>query len=586
MADVFISYSKSDRSFALDLAGELRARGISVWIDQSGIGGAKNWGAEIVEAINACSTMLCLLSEHSVESEHVAREVHLASEKQKNILPVLLEKVDLPPKLEYPLAGLQRVLFTDRPAILHALQSLASTLAIEELPAAMLDENSIRVAVLPFDDLSPEHDNQWFADGMMDELIAALSQLDHVKVPSRSDVLHYRERRVKSREIARELGVRYLIEGAVRKAGERIRINATLTDTRQNGQLWGNQFNGTFEDVFEFQESVSKHIANALKLTLTPDQRHRMDDRGTQNAEAYELYLKGRHEQYYLTKESYLRALDYYEQAAALDPRFERAFIAIASVCCAYYREYSKEAQWLDRAEQALTKALGIAGETSGTLMISGMIEWLHGRPAAAIESLTRSGNLDSKNFNAFNILGAVYLEEENFPAAVNAFKKVVSVIENTQSYFNVLYAMHLAGAVSQRIVLAQRALTVFDRHLLREPRDRSAAVSRVWVLHWAAKDTEAKRTGLSILEGDDLDGRALLSLGILFEEMGEPQLFLTLIQKAIERGFRDIRELRSVEIARKYPAFEQEYQAILSGLEEIIAREGTEKAAARTTNN
>ena len=194
MAELFISYAKPNRGEALMLAEELRGRGFSVWIDQGGIGGAKNWSAEIVEAIDTCSTMLVLLSPASIASRNVAREVQLASEKGRNILPVVIERVTLPRHFEYSLAGIQRVSYHDRPAILHALELLKEVEATEVLPLISSDADpSIRVAVLPFDDLSPQHDNQWFADGMMDELISTLGHIEHVKVPARSDVLHYRD---------------------------------------------------------------------------------------------------------------------------------------------------------------------------------------------------------------------------------------------------------------------------------------------------------------------------------------------------------------------------------------------------------
>src|ERR1035441_7230857 len=214
MAELFISYSKHNRPQALELARELRAEGFSVWIDQGGIEGAQNWSARIVEGINDCSTLLLLLSPQAVASKNVAREVHLAFEKGKHILPVVIEKVALPSSFEYSLAGLQRVYYHDRVGILQALQLLRTGVAAIQLPqpdAPEVEDPFIRVAVLPFDDLSPLHDNQWFADGMMDELIGTLGHLDRVKVPPRSDVLHYREHHAKSREIARELGVRYLI---------------------------------------------------------------------------------------------------------------------------------------------------------------------------------------------------------------------------------------------------------------------------------------------------------------------------------------------------------------------------------------
>jgi adenylate cyclase len=575
MAEVFISYSKSDRSHALDLASELRARGFSVWIDQGSIGGAKNWATEIVEAIDACSTFVCLLSPHSLASQNVAKELHLASEKQKNILPVLIEKVTLTSNFEYPLAGLQRVYYQDRPAIFQALELLHGLVATEELPPMPVEEDTtIRIAVLPFDDLSPEHDNQWFADGMMDELIATLGSLDRVKVPSRSDVLHYRDHRKKSREVARELGVRYLIEGGVRKAQNKIRINASLTDTLPGEQLWTNKFDGSFDDVFAFQESVAKNITAALKLKLTPREIRKVEEHGTENPEAYELYLKGRHEQFYYTKESYLRALDFYQQAAALDPNFEQAHIAAASVCCVYYREYSKNPKWLKQSETSLAKAEAIHGETSKTLYIRGMMKWLRGDDPAAITNLTRSTVLDPNYYYAFNILGVIYLEKENFPAAAEAFTRVTERIENTQSYFNLLNALDRTEAVEQRMQAAQKALPVFDRHILREPEDQNAAVSRGFVLLWAGKNEEAAISAAQLLEREDISGQALYNLGCLYDSLGKPDVYITLLRKAITQGYREIENTRHYQFQTEDLEVEKERQALLRELEELIERE------------
>ncbi len=581
MAELFISYSKHNRPQALTLAGELREKGFSVWIDQGGIEGAQNWSAKIVEGINDCSTMILLISPQSVASRNVAREVHIAFEKSKNILPVVIEKVKLPANFEYPLAGLQHVYFHDRPAILQALQLLRAGIpVVEQLPERNpleFDDMFIRVAVMPFDDLSPQHDNQWFADGMMDELITTLGQLDTVKVPPRSDVLHYREHRTKNKEIARELGVRYLIDGAVRKAGDRIRINATLIDTRQNEQLWGNQFNGTFEDVFAFQEAVSKHIADALKLTLTPEEEHHMEDRGTQNAEAYELYLKGQHEQYYSTKESYLRALDLFEQAVSADPKFVRAQISVASLCCVYYREYSKNPKWLKRAKHSLQKAFEISGETSRTLMIEGMIEWLEGNRDHAIETLNKSVSLDPQNYNSFNLLGAIFVADRNYSAAAEAYQRVVDLKEDTTGYFNLLAVLGSPDDADRRKAVAEKGIPVFERYVRREPEDLDAALLYAFVLWWAGRELEAQHAARQILARENLSGKILFDLGYLFYFLNEKNMFLPLIQRAIESGYREIETLRNAVHEISEPHLRNEIIRLLDELEQTINQEQTE---------
>ena len=577
MPEIFISYSKSDRTHALDLAGELRARGYSVWIDQGSIGGAKNWATEIVEAIDACPTFLCLLSPHSLASRNVAKELHLASEKQKHILPVLLERVTLPSNFEYSLAGLQRVYYHDRPAIFQALESFHhGIVATEQLPIAAPapEDDSIRIAVLPFDDLSPDHDNQWFADGMMDELISTLGSLDRVKVPSRSDVLHYRNHRKKSREVANEMGVRYLIEGGVRKAQNRIRINASLTDTLRGEQLWTNKFDGTFEDVFAFQESVSKSITAALRLKLTSDEKQKVEDHGTENAEAYELYLKGRHEQYYVTKESYLRALDLYEYAATLDPKFARAHLGAASICCAYYREYSRNPKWLARAVESLGRAEAITGESSNSLRVRGMIAWLKGDNSEAISFLTRSSKLDPKNLSSYNILGNIQISAGNFSAATDAFQHAVDLEGSTQAYFNLLTALSSAEEHDRLVQTTARALPIFERYLSREPEDQSVLVSRAFVLFWAGRMQDAEEAAALLLARDDLSGQALYNLGCLFSSLDNQQTFVALFRKAIDRGFRSIEKARSNMLEINEPDYRLEFQNLLSELETIIERE------------
>ena len=158
MSDIFISYSSNDRDKAEQLSELLASGGVSVWIDRQGIVGAEKWATEIVEGINSCSTFLLLISPHSIESENVLRELSLASEKRKRVLPVVLKRVLLPSSFEYPLAGLQHVEFSDIDGILHAHKHGVSKVVVKDTRKSLI--------ILPFEDLSPAKDNQWFADGL------------------------------------------------------------------------------------------------------------------------------------------------------------------------------------------------------------------------------------------------------------------------------------------------------------------------------------------------------------------------------------------------------------------------------------
>jgi TolB-like protein len=582
MAELFISYSSKDRSHALALVEDLRAQGYSVWIDKGGISGAANWSTEIVQAINACSTMLFLVSPNSVRSDSVAREVHLASEKKKHILPIVLEKTPLPEGLEYPLAGIQHVYYTDKDAIINSLARLyrlkgepAPTPFIA--PSSQKMDGAIHIAVLPFDDLSPLHDNQWFADGMMDELIGTLRYIEGVKVPGRWDVLHYRDHRVRARDIARELGVRFLIEGAVRKAGDKIRISSSLIDA-EGEQLWAGKFDGSFDNVFDFQESVSKQIAEALRLNLTTKEEAKLEEQPTQNAEAYELYLRGREQQYLLTKEGYEKALELYEQAIKLDPEFVDAYILAASVCNVYYREYSRDPQWLKKAESNLSDARSISGETAKTLLVAGQIECWKGHYSEAIRLLTIAAELDPKYAPTFTTLGQIYAITGDNATASTFFQRHVDLEESTTGYFNLLSTLSQVDNLTNLRTIAERAIPIFERYLARKSGDLSTNVHFAFVLFWAGKIQEAHEYAERLQNTEDLGGHALYNLGCLYDELGEPSRYINLLRRAIHKGYREIEQTRNYKFTTKDSECEIELRTLIATLEGIIAEQGNGK--------
>src|SRR6187402_2242747 len=168
MADIFISYSSKDRAQAEQLVELLASAGLSVWIDKQGIDVATSWSGEIVDAIEGCKAFVVLLSPNSIASVNVVKEVSLAAEQKKKILPLDLEPVELSRDLKYHLAGIQRSAMTNIDAIIRALDKFG--LAATSAPVAphIVKETDSRksLIILPFEDLSPTQDNGWFADGL------------------------------------------------------------------------------------------------------------------------------------------------------------------------------------------------------------------------------------------------------------------------------------------------------------------------------------------------------------------------------------------------------------------------------------
>src|SRR6187402_2434136 len=168
MADIFISYSSKDREKAEQLTELLASAGLSVWIDKQGIGAATSWSEEIVNALDACKAFVIMLSPSSIESKNVVRELALAFEKNKKILPLDLEPVDLPASMQYHLAGLQRTAMSNIDSIIRALAKIGLE-ATQAPTLKLVKEKDSRksLMILPFEDLSPTGDNAWFSDGIV-----------------------------------------------------------------------------------------------------------------------------------------------------------------------------------------------------------------------------------------------------------------------------------------------------------------------------------------------------------------------------------------------------------------------------------
>src|SRR5437868_5279554 len=183
MPDIFISYSRKDAEKAEQLAELLSSAGLSCWIDRQGIDLATNWSGQIVDAIEGCKAFIVLLSLASAKSSHILKEVSLASEQDKKILPLDVEPAELAEDLRYHLAGLQRAPVTNIDAIIRALGRLGlEATATPQLQIAKETPGKKSLMIVPFEDLSPTGDNAWFADGIVDEMITTLSALEALRV--------------------------------------------------------------------------------------------------------------------------------------------------------------------------------------------------------------------------------------------------------------------------------------------------------------------------------------------------------------------------------------------------------------------
>ncbi len=552
MADIFISYSSKDKVQANVLVGLLHTIGYSVWIDQSGIDGAASWSKEIAKAVSDSSLFLILLSEHALASSNVAKELSVAAELQKHILPIALEKVQLRNEFLYHLSGLQRVHHDDIEAITNALEKLrisGTNVPPSELPerTEALSMDAIKhVAVLPFEDQSPLKDNEWFADGMMDELINTLSRLEKLKVNPRGDVIYYKKSRPKLSEIAADLKCRYIVEGRVQKAGEKIRISISLSDALEHKQIWSEKYDGRFDDIFDLQDKTCFAIAQGLKVKLTQEEEQTIEKKPTEDPEAYELYLKAGEYHRRRTRIDYERALELNREAVRLDPDFAAAHLEIATASLDFYRYYSRDDSAIDEAEKHIIFAEELYGESADVYRLRSHVARMRNQLEEALRLAEAAVKRAPDYAPAYDALGWAYLALGNKEETVRARRKCVELKENDlNTHFNYLIALHELGDKTRLTEASTAALPIYERHVRFSPDDLTTRCQYANILRWSGDLKRASHEVHSLEAEDGLDGRALYVLTCFHLNEGQNEEGLRTLRRSIAKGFRPLETFR-----------------------------------------
>jgi adenylate cyclase len=551
MADIFISYSSRDKEKADQLTELLASAGLSVWIDQSGIDVATSWSGEIVDAIEGCKAFVVLLSPNSILSVNVVKEVALAAEQKKRILPLDIEPVELPRDLKYHLAGIQRAPMTNIDAIIRALGKLGLE-ATKEPELKLVKETSGKksLMILPFEDLSPTQDNSWFTDGIASEMVNSLSHVKALKVIDWNTSRMLKSKAVKTVELAREFSVRYFIEGQVRKFGDQIKISMTLLDIETGDHLWQDSLRGVMNDIFDIQEQCAEKVLSGLKLHLTKEETEKVKKKPTENAEAYELYLKANEYYERATRPDFERALALFEEAVRQDPGFAAAYASIANTFTALYRAYSRSEALLERAEAAASMVKELKGETAQYFWVMSNITLSRGDAQGALRLASRAVETDPTYDSGYDALGFAYKALGCHEEAVHAWEEYVRLRENsTTAHFNLLMGLNELGSspeAKERLTqAAERAIPVYERHVRLNPDDYNAWVELANVYWMAGRVPEALAETEKLSAVESLDGSALYNLACLYLHLQDTERCMTMLRRSVEKGFRGIEHFK-----------------------------------------
>jgi len=295
--------------------------------------------------------------------------------------------------------------------------------SVEKMALPLPDKPSI--AVLPFDNMSDDPKQEYFSDGITEDLITDLSKISGLFVIARNSTFTYKGKPVKVQQVAEDLGVRYVLEGSVRKAGDKVRINAQLVDATTGHHLWAERFDGTLGDIFSLQDRFTQKIVAALAVKLTADDESLLARRGTDNVEAYDAFLQGLEHHNLNTREDVVKAVEYLKKAIELDPDFARAHAQLAS---AYQliitRRWDVDLGWTD-ARSLRWKHLQIAMEnpTPLALRTSAKFRLYRRQYDEAIAETERAIALDPNDADSYWSMGFVLTYAGRSAEAVDPFK-------------------------------------------------------------------------------------------------------------------------------------------------------------------
>ena len=560
MADVFLSYARVDRGQVEPLVHALEAEGYSVWWDPQ-IAAGQEFDELIAQELQRAECVVVVWTETSVASRWVRGEARDAADRGV-LVPVRLGGVQLP-------IDVRAIHTTDlddwnddpnSPAFRGLASSIASLL---KKPAAAEQPEPVQrsrpaVCVLPFENISGDPEQTYFSDGITEDIITDLSHVSSLDVTSRNSAFVYKGRRISIPDVARQLRVGYVLEGSVRKVGNRVRITAQLIEGATDKHLWAERYDRDLDDIFAVQDDISRSIVAALKVRLASSESRAIAQRGTNSPEAYRFYLMAR--RYWMGGWARRRPviIRLCEKAVQLDPEYARAW-ALLSICQADVRFASDNSgqYGLEAAEKALELDPNLAEAH-----------------AAKARILLGRGNLDeSWEYHK----RALELDPESFEVNVGAARWAIYAHKPDQAlvYLNAaskadptdVWAAGMAGQVYEELgdpqgtkVAAQECLARVKKVLEAEQDNSTALGFGVCALVRLDEMERARDWAELVLLIDPENTNALYNTGCGMAKAGEADLALELLAQVATRigleGLLWIREDSDWAAVRSDPRF------------------------------
>ena len=396
------------------------------------------------------------------------------------------------------------------------------------------------VAVLYFENLSGVKEDEYFRDGITEDIITELSKIKGLNIFSRPTVLAFRDRVVTPAQIGQQLGAAYVLAGSLRRAGNRLRINAQLIDTHTDFPLWSERYDREMKDVFEVQDEIARKIAEALRVTLTPQEQAALAARPTDNLQAYDLYLRGKSYVRRLTRQDLEFARQMFENATALDAKFALAYAAIANACALIFYNYGRDDVWIERARTASEKAASLQPDLAEADIARAWVLYA-GQHYDETIRLTRQAIARKPDCGGYYLLGRALFSSGRYQELADiADVAIQSAGGDYNVYSPIQNALGALGKVDALRNVRQRRMQALEEQLRQVPEDVRARIMLAIDYAGADRVEDATReVNLAIVLRPD-EASVLYNAACAFCKMNKKVEALDALRKAWSAGFGD----------------------------------------------
>ena len=537
MADIFISYSRPDEPMAERVADALRSQGYAVWRDDE-LPAHRAYADVIEERLKAADAVVVLWSSEAATSQWVRAEADAARAAGTLIQAAIDGTVPPMPFNQIQCADLRGWDGKSDAPGWHKLAASVTALAGSGQAELTKPRRELSVCVLPFANMSGDSEQEYFSDGISEDITTDLSKVSALAVTARNTAFTFKGQSVDVCDIARKLGVSHVLEGSVRKASGRVRITAQLIDGASGDHLWAERYDRDLTDIFAIQDEISKAIVDALKVKLLPEEKKAIENRGTTSAEAYNLYLLAR--QYWISG-NYgdpsldVRVIRICTRATEIDPNYARAWALMALAQADYCFDFDNPGQ---DCLAAAERALQIDPTIAEAHCVKARILSASGKHDEADREIERALQLDPESWDVNNQAARQAFRNRRMDDATRYFEKAASLMDSDFRSWGMLVSCYRARGDHDAVLNASKILVEKSEEALKEDPSNGSALGMIasGLALLGQKDRAREWIDRALLLDPDNTRSRYNFACALANELGEPQAALDILEPVYEK--------------------------------------------------